>query len=152
MQRFKLSTLLFLLSSFVLTACHRPSPAEKIVGIWTIDADESLNNDPNIKRLKGEKRAEALKLAKQVFGQMSFEFDKDKQIKMTLGLSKQEGSYEILKVEGNTLTLKTLIKREQAGDKVEEDQLLVEILGKKLRITGSDKQTLIFVKKIDSNT
>ncbi len=144
--------LFFLILSIPLFS--QADPKEKLIGVWKFDLP-SLVQDPNIQKIKDPaQREQTLKMMNKIMGEMSLEFKKDTQFSVNLGETKQKGNYQILKVEGESLFLKTSIKAEKKGEKAEErvEEIKVEVLGEKIRITGKDKRAFTFIRAKKGST
>ncbi|MBU0549968.1 hypothetical protein KKF91_02840 [Myxococcota bacterium] len=137
--------LIGLLALLALSGCSKP--ADKIVGTWTVDI-ESLDSDPSLQKLEGDQKKAALEMAKKMMADMSFEFTKDGKMKMAFGKMAKEGTYKVTKTEGNTVTIEGTMKEGQ-GDKAKDktEELKIEVLKDKIKITGPDKKSITFARK-----
>lgn len=124
------------------TGCSKP--ADNLIGDWKVDV-ESLKNDPRMKKLEGDKLKQAMKMATEAAGKMTFTFTKDGKFKMAMGPMTQEGTYAITKTDGNTLTIETKMKK---GDKEKTETVTATIDGSKLKLNmGGKAEALNLVKQ-----
>lgn len=140
-QRFPLFAIFALLMGLAVAGCSKPE--DKLVGVWTIDVEATMKEDPKTKDLKEEDLKKQVEMAKKFMGEMSFEFTKDGKMIASFGKEKKEGSYTVKGTEGNTVTLET---KTMKGDKEKVEELKVTIDGDKLKITDK-KQTMVLARK-----
>lgn len=108
--------------------------ADKLVGKWGIDV-EKLGEIEEIKKMPEDQRKAAIEMAKGFATSMSFEFTKDKMIMDAMG-KKVEGTYKVIKTEGDKLTIEATLegKTETLEAEIKGDGV---VLGK-----GKEKFTL----------
>lgn len=100
-----------------LTACSK-SPAEKIVGSWSVDVD-ALAQTEEFKNMPEDKRKMALEMAKGMMSQMTFEITKDK-IKTSMMGKTMEATYTVKSTDGDKITLLTKEIKDGKEGKEEE--------------------------------
>ena len=114
-----------------------PGEAQDVlVGIWRMDL-ERLQDAPEIRALPKEEREAAVSNAKRLMSSLAFEFAPDGKMKMFMGSQVKEGSFRVLKTEGNILHLET--KTGRAPDLLVE-KIQVVVGNDTLRIDNAPEQ------------
>lgn len=140
--RFITASLVAFCFGLFLAACAGKTE-DKIVGVWGIDLEASMAEDPKFKEMPEDQKKQAMEAAKAFMGSMSFEFTKDGKAVAKMGEKEEKGTYTVKKVEGDTVTIEM---KQGEGDKAKAEEMTVTVSGDKL-IMAQGKQKFVLKKK-----
>lgn len=122
-------SMLFALAIGLVSVACSSKPTDKIVGIWSINLAATAAEDPRIKDMTDEQRAEAMEAAEAFLANMTVEFTSDGKAITKMGDRTQEGTYTVKRVDGDSLQLETTVGE---GDKVKTQIMKATVKGETL--------------------
>lgn len=123
----------------LLSACSS-KPEDKIVGVWTMDLQATMAEDPKMKDMPEAEKETAMKAAEAFLKDMSFEFTKDGKAIAKLGDKEETGTYTIKKAEGDTLTIEMTSGE---GEKVRNQEMMVTVKGDQLHMAQGEQKFIL---------
>lgn len=113
---------------------------EALVGKWGIDLEATMAEDPNMKNMPEEQKAQAMQTAQAFLGSMSFEFTGDGKAIARMGDKEEIGNYTVKSTEGDTLTLEM---KSGEGDMAKTEEMKIQVTGGKLIMSQGEQKMVL---------
>ncbi|MEZ4432797.1 MAG: hypothetical protein R3F65_10315 [bacterium] len=113
---------------------------EALVGKWGIDLEATMAEDPNMKNMPEEQKAQAMQTAQAFLGTMSFEFTNDGKAIARMGDKEEIGNYTVKSTEGDTLTLEM---KSGEGDMAKTEEMKIQVTGGKLIMSQGEQKMVL---------